>query len=170
METAPVVNRARLDGLRVKFVVATHEHYDHVTTLEELATKLGAVPVSHEASTVLGGMKVKDGDVLLLGTRAVRVLHTPGHTRDSICLFDGENLFTGDTLFIGAWGRTDLPGGSAEELFRSLHEIIMRLPRETMLFPGHDYGEVPSRRLGEEMRTNSALLARSFEEFLAIVG
>jgi hydroxyacylglutathione hydrolase len=169
-ETRPIINRVELDGLSVKFVVATHDHYDHVGTLEELATKLGALTVSHEGSTVSGGMKVKDGHELHLGAETVKILHTPGHTPDSICLYDGKNLFTGDTLFIGAWGRTDLPGGSTEELFRSIHEVIMKLPRDTIIFPGHDYGEVPSRTLTEEMKSNPALLARSVEEFLGMVG
>ncbi len=167
-ETNSIVRQAQLQALIVKFVVATHEHYDHVSTVSELAGELGAQVVSHEVSPVPASVRVKHGDELFLGRASVRVLHTPGHTRDSICLFDGENLFTGDTLFIDSWGRTDLPGGSAAALFRSLHEIILKLPLRTVIYPGHDYGDVPSRRLGEESKVNPALLARDVGEFLSL--
>ena len=110
-------------------------------------------------------MRVRDGDVLELGKSGVRVIHTPGHTEDSVCYYDGSHLFTGDTLFIDYWGRTDLPGGSAARLFSSLHEIIMALPESTVIYPGHDYGEVPFRTLGEESRKNPALRARTVAEF-----
>lgn len=167
-ETNSIVKQAEVEGLRVKFVVATHEHYDHVSTVAELAGKLGAQVVSHEISPVPASVRVKHGDDLFLGRAAVRVLHTPGHTKDSICLFDGDNLFTGDTLFVDSWGRTDLPGGSAAELFRSLREIILKLPPRTVIYPGHDYGDVPSRRLAEESKVNPALLARDVGEFLSL--
>ncbi len=167
-ETAPIIGQLQSDGLKAKYVVATHEHYDHVSTTGPLATALGAEVVAHESSSVEASIRVKHGDTLPLGSRMVQVLHTPGHTSDSICLFDGENLFTGDTLFIGAWGRTDLPTGSAGELYRSLHEVIIKLPPRTVIYPGHDYGNVRSRELGEESRTNPALLARSVGEFLSL--
>jgi len=111
---------------------------------------------------------VKGGDVLKLGKSEVRVIHTPGHTTDSICLYDGENLFTGDTLFIGNCGRTDLPGGSTEEMFRSLHDVILKLPPSAVIYPGHDYGDVPFRKLGEEALSNPTLSARNYKEFLRV--
>jgi len=164
-ETAPVVAAAREGMMKVKYVVATHEHFDHVDTMAELAGELGAQTVSHEASELKTDLRVRDGDALTLGGVSVKVIHTPGHTPDSICLFDGKNLFTGDTLFIGNCGRTDLPGGSTSELFHSLHSVLLALPGETMVYPGHDYGEVRSRRLSEEARLNPTLLARSLREF-----
>jgi hydroxyacylglutathione hydrolase len=169
-ETSPLVTQARTAGLKVKFVVATHEHYDHVSTIGDLSEILGARVVAHETSPVDAAVRVRHGDDLPLGGKLVRVLHTPGHTMDSICLYDGKkNLFTGDTLFIGAWGRTDLPGGSPELLFRSLHDVILRLPPETVVYPGHDYGRVPFGALGEQAKTNPALRARSVREFLSLV-
>jgi hydroxyacylglutathione hydrolase len=164
-ETAPVIAAAREGGMKVRYVVATHGHFDHVETLAELAVKLGAQTVSHEASDLKADIRVRDGDTLALGRESVRVIHTPGHTPDSICLFDGKNLFTGDTLFIGNCGRTDLPGGSTSELFHSLHSVLLALPGETVVYPGHDYGEVRSRRLSEEARLNPTLLARNLREF-----
>ena len=118
-ETGPVVRVAQEGKMKVRYVVATHGHFDHVETLAELAGKLGAKTVAHESSELATDLRVRGGDTLALGTSVVKIIHTPGHTPDSICLFDGRNLFTGDTLFIGNCGRTDLPGGSTE---RALQE------------------------------------------------
>jgi hydroxyacylglutathione hydrolase len=167
-ETGPVAGAAREGRMKVKYVIATHGHFDHVETLAELARKLGAQTVAHESSELSTDIRVRDGDELKMGGASIRVIHTPGHTRDSICLFDGKNLFTGDTLFIGNCGRTDLPGGSSSELYHSLHSVLMALPKEAIIYPGHDYGEVRSRTMGEEMKTNPTLLARSLNEFMGV--
>jgi hydroxyacylglutathione hydrolase len=167
-ETGPVVKVAREDGMDVKYVIATHGHFDHVETLAELAGKLGAQTVAHESSELPTDIRVRGGDELKIGGTSIKVIHTPGHTRDSICLFDGKNVFTGDTLFIGNCGRTDLPGGSTSQLYHSLHSVLMALPRETVVYPGHDYGEVRSRTLGEEMETNPTLRARNLKEFMGV--
>lgn len=167
-ETDPIVDRAASDGMQVKFAVATHNHFDHTSTLQELAKRTHSKVVAHANSPIPRDLSVKDGDILSVGRRRVRVIHTPGHTEDSICLYDGENLFTGDTLFIGNCGRTDLQGGSPEKMFKSLHDVILGLPAETTIYPGHDYGDVPFRKLGEEARLNPTLLARSYSEFLRI--
>jgi hydroxyacylglutathione hydrolase len=167
-ETEPIVSLASREGMRVKYVCATHGHYDHVKTIDKLAAELGAATVAFEGSEVSPKVGVGDGDILKLGESEVRVIHTPGHTEDSVCYYDGSHLFTGDTLFIDAWGRTDLPGGSSATLFSSLHEVIMALPQGTVIYPGHDYGAVPSRTLGEESRKNPALRARTVKEFLGM--
>jgi hydroxyacylglutathione hydrolase len=164
-ETEPIVSVASRERMRVKYACATHGHFDHVKTLDRLASELGAETVAFEGSDVNPKVSVRDGDVLKVGESSVRVIYTPGHTEDSVCYYDGSHLFTGDTLFIEAWGRTDLPGGSAATLFSSLHEVIMRLPESTVIYPGHDYGSVPFRTLGEESRKNPALRARTPAEF-----
>ena len=167
-ETGPIVKAARELGVKVKFAVATHSHFDHVSTLRELAGALGAKVVAHERSPIDHDVSVNGGDVLTVGKNEVRVIYTPGHTPDSICLYDGESLFTGDTLFVGNCGRVDLAGGSAEEMFRSLHAVILKLPPSTTVYPGHDYGDVPFRKLGEEAQTNPALSARTYAEFFGV--
>jgi len=164
-ETDPIVKMAADERMRVKYVCATHGHYDHVQSMGRLAKELGAVTVAFEGSEVNPKIRVSDADTLKLGGNDVVVMHTPGHTEDSVCYYDGTHLLTGDTLFVDAWGRTDLPGGSSAKLFSSLHEVIMVLPPTTMVYPGHDYGEVPFRTLGEESRKNPALRARTVEEF-----
>jgi len=164
-ETEPIVKLATDERMRVKYVCATHGHYDHVRTMDKLAGELGAATVAFGGSPVNPKIGVSDTDVLKLGQSDVAVMHTPGHTRDSVCYYDGSHLFTGDTLFIDAWGRTDLPGGSAATLFASLHDVIMSLPEATVIYPGHDYGEVPFRTLGEEIKRNPALRAKTVAEF-----
>ena len=167
-ETDPIVRAARGSGLHVRYVVATHHHFDHTSTIKELALATGAKVVAHERSEIEHDLTVKGGDVLRLGKNEVKVVYTPGHTVDSICLYDGENLFTGDTLFIGNCGRTDLAGGSMKEMFHSLHEVILKLPPSTVIYPGHDYGDVPFRTLGEEVQSNPTLVARDYDEFAGV--
>jgi glyoxylase-like metal-dependent hydrolase (beta-lactamase superfamily II) len=167
-ETGPIVGAAKESRVSVRYVVATHNHFDHTSSIRELAQQLGARVAAHESSPVEHDVSVRGGDALRIGRREVKVIHTPGHTPDSVCLYDGEDLFTGDTLFIGNCGRTDLPGSSPEQMFRSLHDVILKLPAATVVYPGHDYGDVPSRRLGEEARSNPALSARTYEEFCGV--
>jgi glyoxylase-like metal-dependent hydrolase (beta-lactamase superfamily II) len=167
-ETDPIVEAAEREKVAVKYVVATHDHFDHAETLRELAQRLGAKVVAHGASNVEADIVVRGGDILRLGKAEVEVIHTPGHTEGSICLYGGGNLFTGDTLFIGNCGRTDLPGGSVPKMYHSLHDTILALPPATVIYPGHDYGDVPFRALGEERRTNPTLLAKSLEEFSGV--
>jgi hydroxyacylglutathione hydrolase len=167
-ETAPIVDLASKEKMRVKLVCATHGHFDHVKTIDRLAQELGARTASFENSLFGSDVRLKDGEVIPLGEEGVRVIHTPGHTEDSVCYYDGKNLFTGDTLFIDAWGRTDLPGGSPATMFSSLHEIIMKLPAETLVYSGHDYGVVPFRSLGEESVRNPALLAKNVQKFVSL--
>jgi len=165
-ETGPIEKAAGELGAKVKFVVATHEHFDHTSTIQELAGKLGAKVVAHENSPIECELRVGDGDELKLGGKEVRVFHTPGHTEDSICLYDGNEVFTGDTLFVGTIGRFDRE--RAEAMYTSLYDVILRLPPATVMYPGHDYGEVPSRTLKEERAANPFLMTRDFRSFLSL--
>src|SRR5271170_7223022 len=99
-ETEPIVKLAASEGMRVKLVCATHGHFDHVKTIDKLAQELGARTASYESSLFGSDVKLKDGEVIRLGKESFKVVYTPGHTEDSVCYYDGKNLFTGDTLFI----------------------------------------------------------------------
>ncbi len=167
-DVRPLLEFSEMRGLAIRYVLATHEHFDHTRTIHELADRAGAQVVAHAKSPLKVDVRVEDGSTIPLGKSALRVIHTPGHTEDSICVHDGMNLFTGDTLFIGTCGRTDLPGGSAQKLFESLHNKIMTLPPETEIYPGHDYGDVPHRGLYDEAKQNPALLANDLKSFLRL--
>jgi hydroxyacylglutathione hydrolase len=113
---------------------------------------------------------VRGGDSISVGDVPIRFLHTPGHTPGSQCfLIDESRLVSGDTLFIGACGRVDLPGGDPEAMYRSLSRLN-ELGDEVVLFPGHDYGDSPSKAMGQEKRTNRYLNAASLQQFLAARG
>jgi glyoxylase-like metal-dependent hydrolase (beta-lactamase superfamily II) len=167
-ETKPIEAAAGELGAKVRYAVATHEHFDHVTTLGGLAEKLGAKVVAHVDSPIDCDLRVKDGDRLRLGGNSLRVLHAPGHTEDSICLYDGREVFTGDVLFVGSIGKFDRE--RAEAMYTSLHEVILKLPASTVMYPGHDYGEVKFRTLGEEKASNPFLMPKDFRSFLSIFG
>jgi glyoxylase-like metal-dependent hydrolase (beta-lactamase superfamily II) len=112
---------------------------------------------------------IRDKDHLELGTVSLDFLLTPGHSKGGICIIvDNKALLTGDTLFIGDCGRTDLPGGSLDEMFRTLQEKIMTLPDELIIYPGHDYGEKPFDSLGNQKRTNKTLRAKTLKDFSLI--
>jgi hydroxyacylglutathione hydrolase len=97
---------------------------------------------------------VKDGDKITIGTVSLEVIHTPGHSPGGICLYGDNNLFTGDTLFVGAIGRTDLPGASMTQFMKSIKERLLTLPGDTIVWPGHDYGDRPSSTIEIEKKTN----------------
>jgi len=165
-ETGPIEKAVKEANANVRFAVATHEHFDHVMTLQEVAEKFGAKVVAHENSPISCDLRVRDGEELRLGGKGVKVLHTPGHTEDSICLYDGREVFTGDTLFVGTIGRFDKE--RAEAMYTSLHDVILRLPESTVMYPGHDYGEVRFRSLREERASNPFLMTRDFRSFLSL--
>jgi hydroxyacylglutathione hydrolase len=168
-EIEPIVTIVDAEKLDLKYAVATHHHSDHSATLWQLGRLFDAKIVAYRSSPISHDLAVDDGDALRIGGNEVKILHTPGHTEDSICLYDGKHLFTGDALLIGSCGRTDFVEGSPKQMFRSLHSVILNLPPETMIYPGHDYGEVPFRKLSAEARVNPALLAKSYGEFLDVV-
>ncbi|MEM0272890.1 MAG: MBL fold metallo-hydrolase, partial [Thermoprotei archaeon] len=94
------------------------------------------------------------------------VIHTPGHTQDSVCYVSEGRVFTGDTLFVGECGRVDLPGGSAEQMYHTLFDKLSRLPDDTIVYPGHNYGATPYTTIGYEKKNNYVLKPRSLQEFL----
>lgn len=154
----------------VKYVVNTHSHVDHTAGNEEIVSKFKAKIVAHKSTKGNNDIGVVDGDVLKLGTVIIKVMHTPGHTPDSICLLVDGKLLTGDTLFIGECGRTDLPGGSAEEMYDSLLHKLMMLEDSVEVYPGHDYGSTPHSTIGIEKRTNYTMQKRSLREFINFMG
>ncbi len=154
------------NNLKVKYVVNTHHHFDHTIGNEAVIRITGAKIIQHKDSTLKNDNTVSDGDKIKFGNSVLTVFHTPGHSKDSICLVGDEKIFSGDTLFVGNCGRVDLPGGSAKELYHSLFDIICKMDDKLDLYPGHNYGSSPSSTLGKEKKTNFVLQSRTEQEFL----
>ncbi len=173
-ETQKILAQVREAGCTVTHLINTHGHSDHTcgnaTIIKETgarlyihkadAKKLGSL-ISKGVTRVLGGGPSPAADVLLtdgrkieIGETSLEVIHTPGHTPGGICLYGGGNLFTGDSLFVGAVGRTDLPGGSSRQLVDSIRQRLYTLPDDTKVYPGHHYGDNPVSTIGEQKTTN----------------
>lgn len=152
--------------LNLKYVIDTHGHGDHTAGNEDLKSAYNAKIVAHASSRVMKDVAVSDEDIISVDSIKVKVIHTPGHTPDSICLLFNNKLLTGDTLFVGECGRTDLLGGSPEDMYYSLFEKLLSLDDATEIYPGHDYGPKPSSTIGGERRTNYTLQKRTLEEFV----
>ena len=153
-------------SLKVTRVINTHSHHDHVEGNEAVAIRTGAKVVMHEKSPVRKDIAVKDGDVIEVGSLKVKVIYTPGHCPDHICLLVDGKLLTGDTLFVGECGRTDLAGGNPADMYASLMKKILPLDDSIEVYPGHDYGNKPSSTIGYERKNNYTLKPRSQEEFI----
>ena len=152
-------------GLDVIYVANSHGHYDHSKLSKKMASATGAQVVAHTSSAGSGQLGVDDGDELELGLLRVRILHTPGHTSDGICLLVDNKLMTGDTLFVGKVGGTDYAAQAKAE-YDSLFGKLLKLPDEVEVWPGHDYGARPNSTIGDERRENPFLLCPSFEAFV----
>lgn len=162
---------AARNGLRIRYVVDTHTHADHFSATRQLAQQLHVPTVMHRASPAPGvDMRVDDGELLIVGKLRLQVLHTPGHTADSMCLVAGDRVFTGDTLLIGATGRTDLPTGDAQALFDSLFNRLLRLDPALKVYPAHDYKGRTHSTIGQEAATNPRLQKQDRAAFVAMMG
>jgi glyoxylase-like metal-dependent hydrolase (beta-lactamase superfamily II) len=171
-----ILKEARGLGLKITKIVNTHGHVDHVMGNAEMKEKTGAPIVIHEADAswmsqqspsmfnMFGGRPsppadetLREGDLVRVGEVSLQVIHTPGHSPGGICLYLPGSVFTGDTLFVGGVGRTDLPGASWNSLLHSIQERLFALPAQTVVYPGHHYGHAPTSTIGTERDTNPFL-------------
>ena len=168
-----IVDKEQFD---VEYVIDTHGHPDHVCGNRKMKEGTGAMIVMHEADddffsqpniknyfSMLGlepsppvDLRVKEGDLISFGEVSLEVIHTPGHTPGGMCLYNEPHLITGDTLFVGGIGRTDFPGGSHQELISSIKNKLLKLPPDTIVWPGHGYGGSQST-IEEERLSNPYL-------------
>jgi len=154
-------------GTRLHYLVDTHTHADHFSATQELARRLGVPTVMHSASAApYVDMRVDDGETIIAGQLRLRVLHTPGHTEDSISLVLPDRVLTGDTLLRLATGRTDLPTGNAEDLYHSVFDKLLRLDDAVAIYPGHNYKGVPVTSIGQERAENPRLQQREKSAFV----
>ncbi|MBI3325069.1 MAG: MBL fold metallo-hydrolase [Candidatus Omnitrophica bacterium] len=175
-EVPTILAAAKEDGYTLTRVFLTHSHFDHMMGLSQLLSahdlpvhihKLEAPALQIEA----GSLKpVEEGQVISIGALPVTLVHTPGHSPGSQCLLIDDRLISGDTLFVRACGRWDLPGGDPRQLYESLIGRLKKLDDHIRLYPGHNYGEVPVSTMGDEKRHNPFLQFTTSEEFLRTLG
>ncbi len=155
-------------GWSLRYVIDTHTHADHLSGGRLLSQLTSAEYAMHrKAGAKHASLRLTDGSTLSLGRTVLEAIETPGHTKDSITLKLPGRLLTGDFLFIGGAGRTDLPGGDPGEHWESLNRVIPSIDESTLIYPGHDYQGKRESVLREEMRTNSNLEPRGREEYVA---
>jgi glyoxylase-like metal-dependent hydrolase (beta-lactamase superfamily II)/rhodanese-related sulfurtransferase len=157
-------------GVRIRYVIDTHTHADHFSATKSLADRLDVPVAMHQASPApFVDLRLGDGECIVLGQLRVNVMHTPGHTRDSMCLRVENRLFTGDTLLMSATGRTDLPTGDPEALYDSLFNRVLKLDPTLEVYPAHEYKGRDHSTLAREMEQNPRLQRRERAEFIEMM-
>lgn len=159
-EVDRVLRLAADHGVRITDVLLTHSHHDHINGID-------AVLAAHDARLHLLKAEAQfwnrhldlptlhhGGDVIQLGETPIQVLHTPGHTPGSACYRLGNDLITGDTLFVYGCGRCDLKGGDPEQMYHTLKKLADELPRQTVIHPGHNYAVTPTATLEDQVQGN----------------
>jgi sulfur dioxygenase len=156
--------------LRLVKALDTHLHADHITGLGALRDRTHCITVMGERSRVdVVSMRVADGERVQVEGVELEALYTPGHTDDSYCFRMADRVFTGDTLLIRGTGRTDFQNGDARAQYQSIFGRLLRLPDETLVFPGHDYKGDTVSTIGEERRCNPRLQVKSAEEYVELM-
>ncbi len=166
-EIESLLSRIKDRKLQLVYIVNTHAHFDHIQGNIEIKHRTGAKIVQYKSSLALKDIGVTDSEKIQLSPDiTLKFLHTPGHSPESMCIQVNDlALITGDTLFIGECGRTDLPGGDASALYDSF-EKLRKLNPSLIIYPGHDYGAIPSDTLGDQLKTNYTLAKMSRSEFV----
>lgn len=150
--------------LKIEYIVITHGHSDHSWGMLPAQKKFGGKTVGHSSMLLALDVHVDDGDKLPLGDLTLEFIHTPGHSDDHVCVLCGNHAITGDTLFVGKVGGTDLGPGAKRE-WESLHRL-MQLPDETKVWPGHNFGVAPTSTIGQEKKSNPFLLQPDLDAFI----
>ena len=156
--------------LKLVKVIDTHIHADHITAASKLKNKTNCTTImgEHTPSNAVE-IKVKDNEIIYVDKLEIKVIYTPGHTRDSYSFLMNNYLFSGDTLLINGTGRTDFQGGNSEDSYNSIFNRLLKLPEETLLYPAHDYNDQKVSTIGKEKKLNPRLQVDSVSEYTDIM-
>jgi hydroxyacylglutathione hydrolase len=158
------LNKNKLDN---EFIINTHSHFDHVLGNEQVVKTTRAKIIQHKASPLKKDIEVNDEELIKFGDSQIKIIHTPGHSGDSICLvINDEIILTGDTLFVGSCGRIDLPGSDPVQMYYSIYNKLINLDENLMVYPGHHYGSTKTSILRDEKKSNFVFKFHNREEFL----
>ena len=152
-------------------VLITHSHHDHVKYINEYIStypdiKIIGHPNSKLNISAINYLPVKDNSIIKLGSLKIKTIHTPGHYYDSVCFLVENIIFTGDTLFIGRTGRTLSQGSSVRDLYNSVYKKLLKLPNDTIIYPGHNYGSKPTMTIKENVKISNLLQASGEKDFV----
>jgi hydroxyacylglutathione hydrolase len=171
-EVDRIVEMAQENDLNITTILITHSHFDHINGVEDLLNRTKAKVYINKAEAEFMKavwpdlVRVDSGDTVRVGDVDITFIHTPGHTPGSQCFLVRNHLISGDTLFIGACGRCDLPGSDPEAMYYSLTHTLAQLDDRTVVFPGHNYAPQPYSTIGDEKRFNPYLQFQSLQDFL----
>ena len=156
--------------LKLVKVIDTHIHADHITAASKLKNKTNCTTImgEHTPSDTVE-IKVKNDDIICVDKLKIKVIYTPGHTKDSYSFLMDDCLFSGDTLLINGTGRTDFQGGNSEDSYNSIFNKLLKLPEETLLYPAHDYNGQTVSTIGKEKKFNPRLQVNSVNEYIDIM-
>ena len=156
--------------LKLVKVIDTHIHADHITAASQLKNKTNCTTImgEHTPSDAVE-IKVKDNEIIYVDKLEIKVIYTPGHTKDSYSFIMDDYLFSGDTLLINGTGRTDFQGGNSEDSYNSIFNRLLKLPEETLLYPAHDYNGQTVSTIGKEKKFNPRLQVNSVNEYIDIM-
>ena len=171
-----IISVAKENKLQINYIINTHGHVDHMGGNAEMQKLTGAKIIVHEDDAFMltstpavmlkmfgakqsppADILVKDNAIISTGNIELKVIHTPGHSPGGICLYTPGYVFTGDTLFVEAVGRTDLPGGSWQIMYNSIQTRLFTLPDDTKVMPGHNYGRTPTSTIAHEKKHNPSV-------------
>ena len=156
--------------LKLVKVIDTHIHADHITAASKLKNKTNCTTImgEHTPSNAVE-IKAKDNEKIYVDKLEIKVIYTPGHTKDSYSFLMNDYLFSGDTLLINGTGRTDFQGGNSEDSYNSIFNRLLKLPEETLLYPAHDYNDQKVSTIGKEKKFNPRLQVDSVSEYTDIM-
>ena len=157
-------------NLKLVKVIDTHIHADHITAASKLKNKTNCTTImgEHTPSDTVE-VKVKDNEIIYVDKLEIKVIYTPGHTKDSYSFLMDDYLFSGDTLLINGTGRTDFQGGNSEDSYNSIFNRLLKLPEETLLYPAHDYNGQTVSSIGKEKKFNPRLQVNGINEYIDIM-